>query len=154
VVGWRRVTGAVRAAGGRMFLQLQHGGRIGYPDNSGLTPVAPSPVALPDTIFTPRGPRASVVPREMTIDEIRSTAADFAAAARNARRKEVSIRLAHTTQRRRDTSTAELPAGGNFSIRGHPPRYVHGTTSRRVVVAPRPLRSSADSRGFNPAAIR
>ncbi|MFD7574087.1 alkene reductase, partial [Streptomyces sp. NPDC059810] len=42
VAGWRQVTDAVRAAGGRMFLQLQHGGRVGHPDNSGLTPVAPS----------------------------------------------------------------------------------------------------------------
>ncbi|MFC0842705.1 alkene reductase [Streptomyces noboritoensis] len=84
VAGWRGVTDAVRAAGGRMFLQLQHGGRVGHPDNSGLTPVAPSPVALPDTIFTPGGHQTSVVPREMTVDEIQATVADFAAAARNA----------------------------------------------------------------------
>ncbi|AJT61792.1 N-ethylmaleimide reductase [Streptomyces lydicus] len=84
VAGWRDVTDAVRAAGGRMFLQLQHGGRVGHPDNSGLTPVAPSAVPLPETIFTPDGHQSAVVPREMTIDEIRSTVADFAAAARNA----------------------------------------------------------------------
>ncbi|MFJ8870887.1 alkene reductase [Streptomyces sp. NPDC102473] len=85
VAGWRRVTEAVSAAGGRMFLQLQHGGRIGHPDNSGgLWPVAPSPVALPDTIFTPGGHRSAVVPREMTLDDIRSTVTDFAAAARRA----------------------------------------------------------------------
>ncbi|PSJ28824.1 alkene reductase [Streptosporangium nondiastaticum] len=84
VTGWRRVTDAVGAAGGRMFLQLQHGGRVGHPDNSGLVPVAPSPVALPETIRTPAGRRPSVVPREMTADDIRSTVADFAQAARNA----------------------------------------------------------------------
>ncbi|MDH6228880.1 alkene reductase [Streptomyces sp. MJP52] len=84
VAGWRHVTDAVRAAGGRMFLQLQHGGRVGHPDTSGMTPVAPSPVPLPETIFTPGGHRSAVVPREMTIDEIRATVADFAAAARNA----------------------------------------------------------------------
>ncbi|MEU9576403.1 alkene reductase [Streptomyces chilikensis] len=84
VAGWRHVTDAVRAAGGRMFLQLQHGGRVGHPDTSGMTPVAPSPVPLPETIFTPGGHRSAVVPREMTIDEIRATTADFAAAARNA----------------------------------------------------------------------
>ncbi|WP_331767352.1 alkene reductase [Embleya sp. NBC_00896] len=84
VAGWRGVTDAVHAAGGRIFLQLQHGGRVGHPDNSGLTPVAPSPVALPGTMYTPDGHRPSVVPREMTLDEIRSTVADFAAAARNA----------------------------------------------------------------------
>ncbi|WP_431042546.1 alkene reductase [Streptomyces sp. P1-3] len=84
VAGWRHVTDAVRAAGGRMFLQLQHGGRVGHPDNSGLTPVAPSPVPLPETIHTPSGRQDAVVPREMTLDDIRSTVADFAAAARNA----------------------------------------------------------------------
>ncbi|MGW0806022.1 alkene reductase [Nonomuraea sp. NPDC002799] len=84
VAGWRRVTGAVRAAGGRMFLQLQHGGRIGHPDTTGLMPMAPSPVAFPDSIFTPGGSRPGVVPREMTVAEIRSTVADFAAAARRA----------------------------------------------------------------------
>lgn len=86
VTGWRRVTDAVGAAGGRMFLQLQHGGRIGHPDNNpgGLVPVAPSPVPLPEPIVTPGGPQEAVVPREMTLDEIRSTVADFAAAARNA----------------------------------------------------------------------
>ncbi|MEV6552428.1 alkene reductase [Streptomyces sp. NPDC051597] len=82
--GWRRVTDAVRAAGGRMFLQLQHGGRVGHPDNSGLTPVAPSPVALPETIHTPTGRRPSVVPRAMTVEDIHATVADFAQAARNA----------------------------------------------------------------------
>jgi N-ethylmaleimide reductase len=84
VAGWRRVTDAVREAGGRMFLQLQHGGRIGHPDNRGLTPLAPSPVPLPDPIHTASGPQDPVVPREMTADEIRSTIADFAAAARRA----------------------------------------------------------------------
>ncbi|GAA5702828.1 1,2-oxophytodienoate reductase [Streptomyces avermitilis] len=84
VAGWRGVTDAVHAAGGRMFLQLQHGGRVGHPATSGLTPVAPSPVPLPETIFTPSGHRPSVVPREMTAADIRTTVADFAAAARNA----------------------------------------------------------------------
>ncbi|MFJ5074111.1 alkene reductase [Streptomyces sp. NPDC088553] len=84
VAGWRRVTDAVHAAGGRMFLQLQHGGRVGHPDNSGLTPVAPSPIPLPEPIHTARGRRTAVVPREMTVEEIRSTVADFAAAARKA----------------------------------------------------------------------
>ncbi|MBM7441498.1 alkene reductase [Streptomyces sp. HB132] len=84
VEGWRQVTDAVRAEGGRMFLQIQHGGRVGHPDNSGLTPVAPSPVALPETIHTPAGRVPSVVPHEMTPEDIRTTVADFAAAARNA----------------------------------------------------------------------
>lgn len=84
VTGWRQVTDAVRDAGGRMFLQLQHGGRVGHPATSGLTPLAPSPVPLPETIFTPEGHRPAVVPREMTAEDIRATIADFAQAARNA----------------------------------------------------------------------
>ncbi|MGW7514979.1 alkene reductase [Streptomyces sp. NPDC054796] len=84
VTGWRRVTDAVAEAGGRMFLQIQHGGRVGHPDTSGLTPVAPSPVPLPETLHTPGGRKDAVVPREMTTEEIRSTVADFAAAARRA----------------------------------------------------------------------
>ncbi|MEU9991903.1 alkene reductase [Streptomyces sp. NPDC048045] len=82
--GWRRVTEAVRAGGGRMFLQLQHGGRVSHPATTGLTPVSPSPVPLPETIFTPHGHRPAAVPREMTADDIRATVADFAAAARRA----------------------------------------------------------------------
>ncbi|MFI2765413.1 alkene reductase [Streptomyces echinatus] len=84
VKGWRAVTDTVHAAGGRMFLQLQHGGRIGHPETSGLHPVAPSPVPFPDPMHTPSGSRPSVVPREMTVDEIHATVEDFANAARNA----------------------------------------------------------------------
>ncbi|WP_067813059.1 alkene reductase [Nocardia inohanensis] len=84
VQGWRRVTGSVREAGGRMFVQLQHGGRVGHPANSGLTPVAPSPIPLPEGIHTPAGHQDSVVPKEMDAAEIEATVADFAVAARNA----------------------------------------------------------------------
>ncbi|MFD3659577.1 alkene reductase [Streptomyces sp. NPDC058659] len=84
VVGWRRVTDAVRDAGGQMFLQLQHGGRVGHPETTGHHPLAPSPVPLPDTIFTPSGHQESVIPQEMTGEQIESTVADFADAARRA----------------------------------------------------------------------
>ncbi|MDX3229886.1 alkene reductase [Streptomyces sp. ME19-01-6] len=85
VSGWRQVTKAVDAAGGGpMFLQIQHGGRVGHPDNSGLTPVAPSPIPLPETIHTPTGRQDAVTPREMTREDIRTTVDDFAAAARRA----------------------------------------------------------------------
>lgn len=82
--GWRRVTEAVRATGGRMFLQLQHGGRIGHPDTSGHVPLAPSAVALPEPLHTAAGLQDSVTPRAMTEEDIRSTVADFAEAARRA----------------------------------------------------------------------
>ncbi|MFF3213980.1 alkene reductase [Streptomyces sp. NPDC002886] len=90
IAGWRRVTDAVRAgAGGRgggaaMFLQLEHGGRVGHPDTSGHVPLAPSAVRLPERLQTPGGLRDAPVPRAMTAGDVRSAVADFATAARNA----------------------------------------------------------------------
>ncbi len=46
VAGWRLVTSAVHAAGGRIFLQVWHGGRACHPAfNGGAQPVAPSAAA-------------------------------------------------------------------------------------------------------------
>ncbi|MGW2593925.1 oxidoreductase [Streptomyces sp. NPDC001515] len=86
IEGWRRVTEAVRATNpdSRMFLQLQHGGRVGHPDTSGHVPVAPSVVRFPETLPTPSGLQETVPPREMSADDIAATVADFATAARNA----------------------------------------------------------------------
>lgn len=84
VEGWRLVTDAVHDAGGRVFLQIEHGGRIGHPETSGLIPLAPSPIALPGYIHTPSGHGEPPVPREMSTAEIRATIGDFTAAAQNA----------------------------------------------------------------------
>lgn len=82
--GWLQVNQRVDAAGGRMFAQIQHGGRVGHPHTSGLTPLAPSPIALPESIHTPHGRRPAVRPRPMEQSDIDTTIADFAAAARRA----------------------------------------------------------------------
>ncbi|MFF0610823.1 alkene reductase [Nocardia tengchongensis] len=83
---WRVVTDAVHAAGGRIVAQLTHTGRIGhpvlYPDNA--LPVAPSPIASGEQLFTPDGMIDHPQPREMTAADITDTIADFTAAARNA----------------------------------------------------------------------
>ncbi|MEV7086386.1 alkene reductase [Streptomyces sp. NPDC093085] len=86
VAAWRRVTDAVHAAGGRIFAQLMHGGRIGHPDlyPDGREPVGFSPVAAPGQVYLHSGPKDLVVPRELTSDEIRATVDDFVSAARNA----------------------------------------------------------------------
>lgn len=84
VRGWRPVTDAVHAAGGRTFVQLQHGGRVGHPATSGHVPVAPSAVALPETLRTPLGELPAPVPRALTTDGVRATIGEFAGAARNA----------------------------------------------------------------------
>ncbi|WP_405640511.1 alkene reductase [Streptomyces uncialis] len=83
---WQHVTDAVHSAGGVIFAQLMHTGRIGHPSllPDGLTPVAPSPIAATGKVFTPEGMRDFVTPRELTEPEIAGTISDFAQAARNA----------------------------------------------------------------------
>ncbi|WP_060178665.1 alkene reductase [Streptomyces sp. IMTB 1903] len=86
VAAWRGVTDSVHAAGGRIFAQLMHSGRIGHPSllPDGHVPVAPSAVAPAGQVFTGEGMKDFVTPHELTADEVRSTIADYAEAARNA----------------------------------------------------------------------
>lgn len=86
VAGWHKVTNAVHAAGGRLFVQLMHVGRISHPEN---TPhhrqaVAPSAIAPGVDMFTIKGMQAIPEPRELTTAEVRQTVADFAHAAARA----------------------------------------------------------------------
>ncbi|WNI15463.1 alkene reductase [Actinacidiphila sp. ITFR-21] len=86
VAAWRKVTDAVHTAGGRIFAQLMHTGRIGHPSVSphGLVPVSPSAVAPKGRIYTADGPKEYVVPEELDEDGIWRTIADHVSAARNA----------------------------------------------------------------------
>jgi 2,4-dienoyl-CoA reductase-like NADH-dependent reductase (Old Yellow Enzyme family) len=85
VAGWRQVTDAVHAAGGRMFLQLWHVGRISDPHYlGGELPVAPSAVAAPDHVFLLHPQRPFVVPRELSTVEIPGIIEQFRFAAQNA----------------------------------------------------------------------
>ncbi|MFJ8019397.1 alkene reductase [Streptomyces sp. NPDC096311] len=83
---WRKVTDAVHRAGGVIFAQLMHAGRISDPSllPEGLHPVAPSPVRARGQIYTHDGPKDFPLPRELTEAEIVRTIGDFATAARNA----------------------------------------------------------------------
>lgn len=87
VAGWRQVTDAVHQAGGKIALQIWHGGRACHPDlNDGRIPVAPSAIAITgEEVHTPRGKQAYTVPRALDDSEIPSLVAGFAQAARNAR---------------------------------------------------------------------
>lgn len=86
IEGWRKVTQAVHAAGGIIFAQLWHTGRASHPDfHGGALPVAPSAVPFNSQAFTSEGPKPAVTPREMTLEEIRSTIQDYEAAARAAK---------------------------------------------------------------------
>ena len=88
VDGWKQVTDAVHAAGGRIFLQLWHGGRACHPLlNGGAQPVAPSPLAITnDEVHTPEGKKPYAVPRELRDDELPGIVDAFRLAAENALR--------------------------------------------------------------------
>ncbi|MNB72194.1 N-ethylmaleimide reductase [compost metagenome] len=83
VKGWSKVTDAVHEAGGVMFIQLMHAGRISHPDNTPhhRQPVAPSAIAPGVQMFTAKGMQDIPVPRELTEEEIQTTIADFRKAA-------------------------------------------------------------------------
>ncbi|PRX09703.1 UNVERIFIED_ORG: N-ethylmaleimide reductase [Martelella mediterranea] len=86
IAGWKKVTEAVHKAGGLIFAQLWHTGRASHPDfHGGELPVAPSAIPFDSQVFTAEGPKPTVTPRELTIDEIKSTIADYEAAARAAK---------------------------------------------------------------------
>ncbi len=86
MAGWKHVTDAVHKAGGRIFLQVWHGGRACHPLlNNGAQPVAPS--ALPirnDEVHTPEGKKPYVTPRALADDELPGIVAGFRHAAENA----------------------------------------------------------------------
>jgi N-ethylmaleimide reductase len=83
IAGWKLVTAAVHAAGGRIFLQLWHGGRACHPlFNGGVQPVAPSPMAI---IADEEGKQPYVMPRELRDDELPGIVAGFGKSAGNAK---------------------------------------------------------------------
>ena len=86
VAGWRRVTDAVHAAGGRIVCQIWHCGRVAHPEmRGGVQPVGPSAIPATGDFFLPSGRVEFPVPRVLGLDEIPGIIADFAAATRNAR---------------------------------------------------------------------
>jgi N-ethylmaleimide reductase len=84
--GWRLVTDAVHAKGGKIFLQIWHGGRACHPAlNAGKQPVAPSAIAIEDEVHTPEGKLPYTEPRALSDDEIPGIIAGFKKAAINAK---------------------------------------------------------------------
>jgi len=87
VTGWKLVTKAVHAAGGRIFLQLWHVGRVSHPDFlNGELPVAPSAVAPQGHVSLLKPQRAYVTPRALDISEIPTIIGDYRKGAENAKR--------------------------------------------------------------------
>ncbi|MCK7614654.1 alkene reductase [Roseibium sediminicola] len=85
--GWRAVTGAVHASGGRIFVQLQHCGRISHPDLQPMNalPVAPSAIRPEGKVYTYEGPKDYVLPAELDVAGIRAAVEEFRKAAALAR---------------------------------------------------------------------
>src|SRR5271167_3645789 len=87
VQGWRGVTDAVHAAGGRMVLQLWHVGRISDPIFlDGQLPVAPSAIAPAGNVSLVRPPKAYVTPRALETRELAQIVEAYRRGAENARR--------------------------------------------------------------------
>lgn len=90
IAGWRLVTDAVHAKGGRIFLQLWHTGRMSHPDlRNGQQTVAPSAIPFQGQIWmTDAAGVGRMVdcppPRALTITEIKEIVANFRQAALNA----------------------------------------------------------------------
>jgi N-ethylmaleimide reductase len=86
VEGWKRVTRAVHAAGGRIVLQLWHVGRISHPSfqPGGALPLAPSAVKPDVKAFTANGFEDIPAPRALETSEIPGLVAQYAQGARNA----------------------------------------------------------------------
>jgi 2,4-dienoyl-CoA reductase-like NADH-dependent reductase (Old Yellow Enzyme family) len=86
IAAWKKVSTAVHAEGGRIFMQLMHAGRMGHPENTvhHRDPVAPSAISANQTTFTPSGPQQTPTPRALSRQEVIQTIDDHRKAARNA----------------------------------------------------------------------
>jgi len=87
VAGWKLVTAAVHAAGGRIFLQLWHVGRTSHPSlqPDGALPVAPSAIAPAGQAWTRDGMKPYVAPRALETNEIAGIVEDYRRGALHAR---------------------------------------------------------------------
>src|ERR1700722_123923 len=79
IEGWKRVTDAGHTAGGRIFAQLWHVGRISHPSlqPDGAAPVGPSALQPPGQTMTAQGMQPFVMPRALETHEIAGVADDY-----------------------------------------------------------------------------
>ncbi|NIZ91082.1 alkene reductase [Kineococcus rubinsiae] len=84
VEGWRAVTAAVHARGGRIVLQVMHAGRVSHPDITGGRIVAPSAIAIQGEVHTATEKLPFPVPHALSTEEVRATVRDLVAASRRA----------------------------------------------------------------------
>ncbi len=78
VAGWKKVTDAVHAKGGKIVLQLWHVGRISHPSLlNGALPLAPSAIKPAGQAFTYQGLVDFVEPRALAVDELPAIIQDY-----------------------------------------------------------------------------
>ena len=79
VGGWKKVTEAVHAKGGHIYLQLWHVGRISHPayQQDGVKPVAPSAIKPKGQVFTGSTMKEYVTPRALETDEIAGIISEY-----------------------------------------------------------------------------
>lgn len=79
VAGWKKITDAVHAKGGKIVLQLWHVGRISHPTllPNGALPVAPSAIKPAGQAFTYQGLVDYVEPRALDTRELPGIVADY-----------------------------------------------------------------------------
>ncbi len=87
VAGWKRVTDAVHAKGGRIFMQIWHPGRAAHSLlNDGEQPVSSSAKAIRNEMTnTPEGTKPYEIPRALRTDEIPRYVEMFQLASKNAK---------------------------------------------------------------------
>ncbi|MBC7917650.1 MAG: alkene reductase [Rhodoferax sp.] len=85
ISAWKKVTDAVHAKGGRIFMQIWHAGRAAHPDiNGGVGTVSSSATAIEGEIHTPGGKVAHAVPQALNAEDIPAIVAAYAQGAKNA----------------------------------------------------------------------
>lgn len=86
VVAWKKITSAVHAEGGKMFLQLWHVGRISHPSlqPDGALPVAPSAIKPEGQAYTSAGFVPLVTPRALATSEMPDIVQQYRTGAENA----------------------------------------------------------------------
>src|ERR1700733_7896395 len=115
IAGWRQVTEAVHAAGGRIFLEIVHSGSVTHPSLiGGELPVAPSAIDPRQLIHTAQGVEPTVAPRELEVRDIQAIVEDYAKATDNAKTA--------------GFDGAELHGSNMFLV----PQFLHESTNRRA----------------------
>ena len=85
ITAWKKVTDAVHAQGGRIFMQIWHSGRAAHPAmNNGTDNVSSSAIAIDGEVHTPQGKLPNAQPRALSLEEIPALVQAYVQGAKNA----------------------------------------------------------------------